>query len=96
MLLPLRDNAGQPLPRALFDEVRRDMLERFAGLTAYTRAPADGLWEADGHVDHDLVAVYEVMVDELDRPWWHSYGQALAQRFGQQDLVVRASAIERL
>ncbi len=97
ILLPLKHPQGGPQPRALFAQVRRELVERFGGLTAYTRAPAEGLWEHDGGaLEHDEVCVYEVMVPELDRPWWQAYGQDLAERFGQQEMVLRAHAIERL
>jgi len=43
ILLPIDDRAGKALPSALFDEVRRELVDRFGGLTAYTRAPAKGL-----------------------------------------------------
>ncbi len=44
ILLPLYDNAGAPLPRALYDRVREELSRRFGGLTAFTRSPAEGLW----------------------------------------------------
>ena len=45
ILLPLYRNDGQALPRALFRQVRDELIERFGGLTAYTRAPASGYWQ---------------------------------------------------
>jgi hypothetical protein len=47
VLLPLEDNQGQPHGRKLFRGVTGELAERFAGLTAYTRAPAGGLWRED-------------------------------------------------
>lgn len=97
LLLPLYDNAGQPFDPALFDEVRAELVERFGGLTAYNRAPARGLWK-DGRdtVSRDDVVVYEVMVQGLDRAWWSQHRGRLAQRFDQDELLVRAMAVERL
>ena len=97
LLLPLYDNGGQPLARATFDRVRAELVERFGGLTAYSRAPARGLWqEAEDSVVHDDLVVYEVMCEALDRPWWARYRAALEQRLGQRELVVRAQPMERL
>ena len=45
ILLPLTDNAGRPLGRKLFRAVADELTERFGGLTAHTRAPAEGLWK---------------------------------------------------
>jgi hypothetical protein len=96
ILLPLYAADGDRLPQAQFSAVRAELVERFGGLTAYSRAPASGLWDDGGDVQRDDIVVYEVMVDHLDRAWWAQYRLALAQRFRQQELVVRAQAIERL
>ncbi|QJW85907.1 hypothetical protein HK414_23275 [Ramlibacter terrae] len=96
ILLPLRDNDGRPLPRALFAQVREELVERFGGLTAYTRAPANGVWEEGGEKQRDDIVVYEVMDDALDREWWSTYRERPEQRFAQEEIVVRAQAMERL
>jgi len=96
LLLPLYGADGEKLPQALFEAVRAELVERFGGLTTYSRAPARGLWEDGAGVERDDIVVYEVMADDLDRPWWSAYRARLAQRFRQQDLVVRAHAIEKL
>jgi hypothetical protein len=36
------------------------------------------------------------MTGELERAWWADYRLALQERFRQEELVVRASRIERL
>jgi hypothetical protein len=96
ILLPLTTADGARLPQALFAAVRQELVDRFGGLTAYTRAPASGLGEDGGGVEHDDIVVYEVMVEELDRPWWADYRRELADRFRQKELVLRAQAIELL
>ncbi len=97
LLLPLRDNAGRPFPSQLFDAVGAELTAHFGGLTAYTRAPAEGTWEGgEGERARDQVVVYEVMADALDRDWWRAFRADLEGRFAQDELVVRAHAIERL
>lgn len=97
LLLPLYDNAGQPFPRAQFDGVRQELVARFGGLTTYSRAPAKGLWKDDGEsVQKDDIVVHKVMADALDRAWWAGYRKQLEARFQQEELVVRAQAIELL
>ena len=95
IILPLYGNDGAPIAPALFREVREELLQRFGGVTAFTRAPAQGLWQDGGRVQRDDVLLYEVMVESLDRGWWTAYRRELEQRFDQQELVVRAHAIER-
>jgi len=97
ILLPISDNNGRAFSEQLFAEVRRELTQRFGGVTAHTRAPATGLWKAPaGHVDRDEVVIVEVMVPSLDRAWWREYRDELARTFDQQELVVRAMAIDIL
>ena len=97
IFLPLKRHDGGEQPRALFGEVRRELIERFGGLTAFTRAPAEGLWEdPDGSIDRDQIVIFEVMVDRLDRAWWGDFRRRLETMFEQEAIVIRATAVERL
>lgn len=96
LMLPLYDNAGVAIDRQLFRDVRQVLLERFGGVTAFTRAPAQGLWQDGSRVQRDDVLLYEVMAESLDREWWAAYRRELEDKFRQQELVVRAQPIERL
>lgn len=98
LLLPLYAQDGGRLEPSLFRAVRQELVERFGGLTAYTRAPAEGLWAeaGEGPVERDDVVVYEVMADSLDRAWWARYRQELGTRLRQKELVVRAQDMELL
>jgi hypothetical protein len=97
LLLPLHDNTRRLFPRESFDQVRSEITERFGGVTAYVRAPAEGAWQdAHGKVLSDEVVVIEVMCDTLDRKFWSEYRQSLTQRFEQEEVVVRAMPFESL
>lgn len=97
ILLPLYDNTDDPLPAGLFEKTREELIDRFGGLTAYTRVPAKGLWQADASTTvRDDIVIYEVMADTLDEAWWRDYRRALEQRFRQEAIVVRAQAITLL
>lgn len=99
LLLPVYDNAGDAFPADAYRPVRDELTERFGGLTAYTRAPALGLWD-DGDdgtpPKRDDIVVYEVMADALDRAWWAQCRAALERRFAQDEIVIRAQETERL
>ncbi|MBA3315101.1 MAG: hypothetical protein H0T47_17660 [Planctomycetaceae bacterium] len=97
LLLPVYDNEGRPFPRSRFEQVRRTLTEKFGGVTAYSRAPAEGHWkEADDATTRDDVVIYETMVDQLDRAWWSSFKEELRDQFQQEELIVRALPIELL
>jgi hypothetical protein len=97
LLLPLRDNEGKPFPREMLEGVRHTLTERFGGVTAHLRAPAAGAWKDDeGDVARDDVVIVEVMDEDVDRAWWAGYRGTLEDRFRQDEIVIRATAIERL
>ena len=91
LFLPLYDNEGRPIARGLFTQTIRELTEAFGGATAFTRAPAEGFWEApEGRVTKDDVVVIEVQLEELDGSWWRAYGVRLEQRFEQDTVLIRA------
>jgi hypothetical protein len=97
LLLPLYDNDGAALPKSLFAEIRDELVQQFGGLTAYTRAPARGLWceDNDQTVRDDLI-IHEVMAPALDREWWKAYRASLEVRFRQEQVLIRAQQVETL
>ena len=91
ILLPLYDNEGQPFAAADYVKLRTELADRFGGVTAYTRAPARGVWKDDaGETTRDDIVIFEVMVDRLDRDWWAAFRTTLEHRFRQDSLIVRA------
>ncbi len=93
ILLPLYDNDGHSFPEELYGEVRRELTERFGGLTAFTRAPAQGLWRSEGETKHDEIVVFEVMAPKIDREWWARYRKTLEEMFRQDTIVMRAQPV---
>lgn len=97
LLLPLYDNEGRSFARDEFARVRDELAERFGGVTAYTLAPAEGVWKDEGgEVSHDSVVAFEVLAEELERGWWAGYRAALAARFRQDEVMITATRVERL
>ena len=97
LLLPLYDNTGRRVPRERFAQLRDELTEKYGGVTAFFRAPAQGTWkEEGGTVDLDEIVMCEVMVDSVDHKWWADYRSILEKRFGQRELIARALQLERL
>ena len=91
IVLPLFDNGGEKLPRALFQTTLAELTDRFGGATAFTRAPAEGFWEApEGHIKRDDVIVVEVLVSDNQDAWWANYKRTLEERFAQDTVLIRA------
>ena len=96
LLLPALDNEGAAFPHAEFERVARELTERFGGVTAFTRVPAEGRWKQGGKTEHDEILVVEVMDDTLDRAFWKNYRAELEARFRQDVVIIRAQEIELL
>jgi len=96
IFLPLRDNAGTAFAPSLFEAEKARLVERFGGLTAYTRAPAQGIWDNGQTPVSDQMVIFEVMADTLDRAWWAGYRAELEARFRQDEILIRAGQIDRI
>ncbi|HYP53797.1 MAG TPA: hypothetical protein VEQ42_09680 [Pyrinomonadaceae bacterium] len=97
ILLPLYDNEGRAFGGAEFDRVRNELADRFGGVTAFRRAPAEGVWKDDGgEVSRDRIVIFEVMADRLERAWWAGFRAELERRFAQDEIVIRATPFERI
>jgi len=93
VIVPLRGNDGELVPHTAFNDMYRDLTERFGSVGAHMHTPAEGEWRPEGH---DGAVMYEVLCERLDRCWWHDYRRHLEARFGQQGVYVRALAAEKL
>jgi hypothetical protein len=96
ILLPLHDNSGDSFESEKYAEVRQNLTERFGGLTAFTRSPAQGTTTENGKPVHDEIVVFEVMTEALDAYWWRSYRLRLEREFRQDQIVIRASSVTLL
>lgn len=97
MLLPLRDNEGEPFSDDLFRQVRAELLRNFGGVTAYTQSPAKGVWrDEDQQTTQDEVILVEVMARSIDGSWWGKYREELQDRFRQEEVVIRAHEVRLL
>jgi hypothetical protein len=97
IFLPLYDNVGRRIPKRIFDQTAHELTEKFGGLTAYTRAPATGLWKkTNRHTARDDLVIYEVMCRTLNRTWWRRSRRQLERRFQQEKIVIRVQQVELL
>ncbi len=96
LLLP-RNASEHSISIASFQEVRDELTSKFGGVTVYSQASADGLWEShEGVIKRDEMVLFEVMADSLEKRWWRNYRHILECRFKQVEIVIRAHRITRL
>lgn len=97
LLLPLNGRDGRPVDRSVFDRLKTELTDRFGGVTAFLQAPAEGVWESptSGTVE-DRVAVFQVMVNDVDVQWWRSCRQDLERELDQEEIMVRSLYVTKI
>jgi hypothetical protein len=93
ILLPTRDNRGRKFKKAIFGRIRKELVDRFGGLTAYSRSPAKGVWKSRRATKLDDIMVLEIMTAEVNRNWWKQYRRKLERALRQDEIVVRVQDI---
>jgi hypothetical protein len=68
ILLPVKNNAGQPFGKKDFDSVKNELATEHGGVTAYFQSPAKGLWPQASETDSDHIVIFEVMTEKADLP----------------------------
>src|SRR6187401_1105178 len=96
ILLPAFDNSGRRIPAREFRAVKKEITDKFHGLTAYSRSTAEGFWGKGQATQHDEIIVYEVMVPTLQQGWWKRYRRRLEKRFRQNSIIVRSHRLQLL
>ncbi len=94
IFLPVRNNNDKPFPKGHYTRIRKTLTKEFGGLTAYTRAPAEGLWkDKQDDARHDDMVIFEIMTEELDKPWWKQYKKELETTFAQDEIIIRVQKV---
>jgi len=97
ILLPLFDNEGHAFDHDILHGIRDELVARFSGLTAFTRAPAEGLWApGEAEAKRDEIVVFEVMTDKIDKQWWSEYRRRLERQLRQEAVIIRTHKIDLL
>jgi hypothetical protein len=91
ILLPA-DKQFAPGRRALAHE----LADRFGGLTAFNRSPAKGLFQQHRRKIEDDIIIFEIQTDALEKDWWAALRVRLESDFQQDEILMRATAVERL
>src|SRR4051812_3412840 len=91
IFLPLSDNDGKRFAAAAYAGVRKQLVDKFGGLTAFSRSPAEGIDTGHGRERYDELVVFEIMTDELDQTWWTAWRRQLEATFRQDRILIRRS-----
>jgi hypothetical protein len=90
LFIPLEKPDGTPTPSATLERIKSELTERFGGVTAFLQSPAEGAWKPKSRaIIHDRVAIFEVMVRDVDTVWWRGYRQQLEAELEQEQILAR-------
>ena len=96
VLLPLRYNDGTPVEPEKFVETRRELFERFRGLTA-DFVPLTGYWidPTDTVVEDQLVRLVVDVTDTPDiRDFFVQWKERLRERFSQSEIWITGIPVD--
>jgi hypothetical protein len=97
LLLPLNNPGGAQFPINYFTVIRKELTDKYGGITTYSRSPAVGLWkESEDKTVADDIVIFELMLESIDRPWWTAYKDELEKMFEQDEIVIRYWEINRI
>ena len=96
IFMPVYSPSGEAFPDRLYEDLERELVDQFGGVTSFARSPAQGKWRQGEAVTRDDIIVFEVMVEDLDADWWSDFRVRMEQRFQQEEIVIRAHQIRRL
>jgi hypothetical protein len=97
LLLPVTDNAGRRFPDSVWEGLKDKLVERFGGVTAFARTPAEGVWEPspDRRTSEDVFVV-EVMSETFEVAWWSNLQMELESSLAQEHVVIRAIGFKEI
>jgi hypothetical protein len=97
LVLPVRDNAGKEFPGKVWEELKTRLAGKFGGVTAFRRAPAEGVWApADERRTAEDVFIVEVMTPALDKAWWAALQIELERTLRQDHVIIRAIPVTEI
>jgi hypothetical protein len=87
--LPLRYNDGSVVEPFKFDQTRKELLNRFSGLSVVPGrgATIEGWWKYKDAIYKDEIRIFRI-VTIIDDDFWVGYKEILKDRFKQEDIFI--------
>lgn len=81
VFLPLKTRSGAAIGENILEGIVGGLADRFGGVAAFTRSPAEGLWKDGNSIQKDQIIIIEVMLETVDDLWWRDYRSWLEAQF---------------
>jgi hypothetical protein len=90
----VKDNDGHCFPPHIWENLKNTLVDKFGGVTAYTRSPAEGIWSpSPTERSRDQIFTVEVIVRDFDTEWWQILRRDMQNILRQDQLLFRVSPI---
>lgn len=88
LILPEKTSGGKPFPETYFEELQEELVNKFGGLTVYSRITAQGFWKKGTEAVQQDVVVYELMLSKFDAHYWKQMKLKLERKFNQDEVMI--------
>lgn len=88
LILPEKTSDGKPFPQLYFSELQQELLDKFGGLTVYSRITAEGFWKNETDAVQQNVVVYELMLSKFEANYWKQMKLNLEKKFSQDEVMI--------
>ena len=97
IFLPLRYNDGKPVEAGKFQELQRQLLDRFDGLTFFPQAN-QGFWKLGNVTYRDEIVIYRVLASDSRsaRRFLRSLKEQLKTAFVQEEILIVERDVDAL
>ena len=99
VFLPMNYNDGRDVEIEKFEEVEKDLVALFGGITMSSeKSPMKGVWLYKGVQFKDQIVKIEIVVEEtknIDR-FFHNYKEKLKEMFQQHDILITVTEVRTL
>lgn len=90
IVLPLVTGTGTGLDKDLFEDLLRELTDRFGGATGFKQSPGRGHWDSGKQIERDSVALVEVVTNGLDEEYFRKLKTRLENELSQDEIMIRA------
>ena len=93
ILLPVSDKEGRPFTAGLYQSLRDELTERYRGVTAFTRAPAEGETKAGRKADVKNLTDATYQASFTDEQMFKQIKEGLKDKNGKEKMKAFADKV---
>ena len=97
IFLPLRHNDGKPVEPEIFQELQKQLLDRFDGLTYFPQVN-QGFWKLGNVTYRDEIVIYRVLASDSRRArrFLRNLKERLKTELAQEEILIIERVVDAL